>query len=1221
MKKTGIVILNYNGSSFLELTLDSLLRAKTNCAFEVGVIDNGSEKNDADNAQRITDKYLAKGLKGFFIRSEKNLGFSGGNNVVIKRFLEDSEITNICMLNSDVIVTDYWLDYLTEKDYDAVGPVTNATGNEQTVSVDYEVKPNQAAFKLANQFAKYRHETFKGLEFETSILYFFNTIISRRVIEKIGFLDERFYPGSFEDGDYCLRMKKAGFHQMIVRGCYVHHFGSGSFSKLEMSNRINISNVNRRRFEEKWNMKWESDTWKLLLSCQEDMEQFENKTIDSRSAKLLKKSLEETQQLIRSWADGIEWFQSEQYIDQKIAERKASDLQQQDKLENCEKDTELKQTENKETAVFPQAYAVQYSNISELNGKRLLWLIWKKAQMRFYKLVSPEKHEELWKKSCYIDGIKYPLVPLGNTSAREALKLAVHKFLVKIKLSKENPPQEQSALLTENEQVECLVEEITQQIGKIERKVVVHAPIFTKENERDGYFQRIKRIDETIFLGFLRIYVFEDGKKDEQLKITKINNMCYFVRYNSHDEKQRAQIFEWTKAVGIQYIHSINRFMLDSVNVEMCQLLNSEQIKTIWDVHGSVPEEYEMYGNDVGKQIADEVEHFFFNYADVIVVVNRATEEHLRKKHGETKARFVVLPIFNVDSKSVSSEAFIPRINNDTTIVYCGGVQKWQNVELMQSIIRQTEGKYKYHILVPSPEAFNAYWGEKAPSGIIVESKAPEELNEVYSKCQYGFVLRDDSVVNRVACPTKILEYIVNGVVPIFKSQYIGDFVSLGLEYVDYKDMLNGKMPSEEERVEMAKKNMQILAKLDEAYLTGIAKVKQEISTQFSKAEPVIGIVVTTFDKGGLEQVVLNLYKGFLKNGFETYLLCQENVLGQMAKEIDKDRLFVFDNNREKFLNFIEDKKINILHYHYNTFCMEEMHEHNVRTIYTMHNVYAWKDDSELLEYAKILSTCDKVIPVSNFVKNYFNKRTHGICKNLSTIYNGIDFDELKLEELAPNTTREALGLKKSDIVFAFIASFYPVKGQCGMIGVMEKLHKIAPEIKLLLVGNIGDPCYYDKFKELIQDSSAKDSIILIPYFPHRSMGAFLRHTADAFILPTLQEGCSNAVLEAVYCDCPVLMTDIGNSAEMKKLKSCIVVNPPYEDLTRMTNTDIILTACKKDMCNQDELVNAMCEMSQKIDQYKAAARISEIEKEEYSTEKMVQSYIDTICQVNSGDA
>jgi len=43
-RKVGIILLNFNGSEYLKYTLDSLLKAKTEVAYEAGVIDNGSEE-------------------------------------------------------------------------------------------------------------------------------------------------------------------------------------------------------------------------------------------------------------------------------------------------------------------------------------------------------------------------------------------------------------------------------------------------------------------------------------------------------------------------------------------------------------------------------------------------------------------------------------------------------------------------------------------------------------------------------------------------------------------------------------------------------------------------------------------------------------------------------------------------------------------------------------------------------------------------------------------------------------------------------------------------------------------------------------------------------------------------------------------------------------------------------------------------------------------------
>lgn len=376
--------------------------------------------------------------------------------------------------------------------------------------------------------------------------------------------------------------------------------------------------------------------------------------------------------------------------------------------------------------------------------------------------------------------------------------------------------------------------------------------------------------------------------------------------------------------------------------------------------------------------------------------------------------------------------------------------------------------------------------------------------------------------------------------------------------------------------------------------------------------KPVIGIVVTTFDKGGLEQVVLKLYLGYKKEGYQVYMLCQENILGIMAEEISEGELFVFNNDLNLFLDYLYEKHITVLHYHYNTFGCSEAKARGVHAIYTMHNVYTWKSNDEILEYSKMLNNMDKVVPVSNFVKKYYLARTSAREDNLQVIYNGIDFDELSTDCVPDYLTRTALKLSDKDIVIAFVASFYPVKYQIGMIGVMEELIEKYPGAKLLFVGN-RENGYYQDFFEIYTTSSAKANMQVVPYFEHKYMGAFLRQTVDIFTLPTLQEGCSNAVLEAIYCDKPMILTNVGNAMDIDYLDYCEVVPAAYKDIVTTTNAEMLQISLRKDSANKKALITAFSKVIDDLDNYKLNAKISADKKKMFSTELMVQQYIDII--------
>lgn len=377
-------------------------------------------------------------------------------------------------------------------------------------------------------------------------------------------------------------------------------------------------------------------------------------------------------------------------------------------------------------------------------------------------------------------------------------------------------------------------------------------------------------------------------------------------------------------------------------------------------------------------------------------------------------------------------------------------------------------------------------------------------------------------------------------------------------------------------------------------------------------AKPVIGLVVTTFDKGGLEQVVLNLYLGYKKEGYNVFMLCQENILGIMAQQVEQNELYVFHGDEGLFVDYICDKNITVLHYHYNVFGIDEAKQLGVRTLYTMHNVYTWKNSEEMRTYSQILNKMDKVVPVSNLVKNYYLARTGSDDKKLQVIYNGIDFDELDLTDLPEELERKNLGIGSDDIVIGFVASFYPVKYQIGMIGVMEELIQKYNNVKLLYIGNSENE-YYQKFLAVYKKSIARDYMKVVPYFEHRYMGEFLRRIVDIFTLPTLQEGCSNAVLEAIYCNKPMVLTNVGNAMDVSHLPACEVVRTAYDSVVTTSNAKMIQLSTQKDSANKKELSDAFCKVIDNLEEYKEKAVIEQKEKEIYATHYMVQQYIDVI--------
>ena len=122
MENFAVVILNYNTFEDTVVCVDSI-KKYTACSFyKIFVVDNASPDK---SGQLLASKY-AQDDKVQVLASEKNLGFSGGNNIGIRKALEEG-FEHVYLLNSDIILQNDAFAFMQEafasnKDVAVVGP-------------------------------------------------------------------------------------------------------------------------------------------------------------------------------------------------------------------------------------------------------------------------------------------------------------------------------------------------------------------------------------------------------------------------------------------------------------------------------------------------------------------------------------------------------------------------------------------------------------------------------------------------------------------------------------------------------------------------------------------------------------------------------------------------------------------------------------------------------------------------------------------------------------------------------------------------------------------------------------------------------------------------------------------------------------------------------------------------------------------------------------------
>lgn len=363
---------------------------------------------------------------------------------------------------------------------------------------------------------------------------------------------------------------------------------------------------------------------------------------------------------------------------------------------------------------------------------------------------------------------------------------------------------------------------------KNNKSIIIVAPYFTEERLKDGYYKRVKAVDE-LFKDFYKVYItYEINGTSIQFEEHPDRNTTV-VRYLPGSSKQVLLCALLMIACKKIYCHSVWQ-----VKKKFFKLPG---VKVYVDVHGVVPEEETLYGRYEDAQMYGDIEETTVQKAECLICVTNKIKEHLQNKYGNKfKAKTIIMPIF--DSNLSQYDVKVPKekkfINNKPVVIYAGGIMKWQKIELMQESIYKCIEKANYMIYCPHPKEFWATWKYPKFKNLVVGSKSYKDLcKDVYMKAHYGYVLRDDITVNNVACPTKIADYFKYRIVPIVSSPKIGDFIDLGMKYISLEDFNSGKLLSKEILMEIADNNENVLKKYINIHENG----KKEFLKMFNEVK------------------------------------------------------------------------------------------------------------------------------------------------------------------------------------------------------------------------------------------------------------------------------------------------------------------------------------------------------------------------------------------------
>ena len=239
-----IAILSWNGLHLLRECLRAV-RKHTDYPHTVCVIEQGS----TDGTQRFLQR-LADGVAPILL--EENVGFLKGNNLVMGRFPHH----DVVLLNNDTHVQPGWLTALADRAYSApeVGIVgaklIYPDGRLQEAGGEIFQDGSGRNIGRLDDPERWIYNQVRETDYCSGACLY----IKRDVLDRVGYLDERYHPAYYEDADLCFAAAEAGFKVLYEPTAVVVHLEGGTAGKgVEQSSRSRqLQDRNRPLFVEKW---------------------------------------------------------------------------------------------------------------------------------------------------------------------------------------------------------------------------------------------------------------------------------------------------------------------------------------------------------------------------------------------------------------------------------------------------------------------------------------------------------------------------------------------------------------------------------------------------------------------------------------------------------------------------------------------------------------------------------------------------------------------------------------------------------------------------------------------------------------------------------------------------------------------------------------------------------------------------------------------------------
>ena len=296
--------------------------------------------------------------------------------------------------------------------------------------------------------------------------------------------------------------------------------------------------------------------------------------------------------------------------------------------------------------------------------------------------------------------------------------------------------------------------------------------------------------------------------------------------------------------------------------------------------------------------------------------------------------------------------------------------------------------------------------------------------------------------------------------------------------------------------------------------------------------------LITRLPIGGAERLLLDVLRSLDSTRFESEVCCIQG-RGELANEVEEMGIILHDLGRMQRKHFdfgailalrrlIKERRVDLVHshlYHANLYGRLAAWQEKTPSIASVHNTYFRHKWHRRLINNLLAKVSFRVTAPSADVELAIRRYDRVAGEKVVRLINCIDLDRVN-SNLEAEAAKHRIGVESDDMVIGTVGRMEEQKGHDILLHAFAALRSLPSvstgSLRLLIVGD-------GRLRQATEEKARQLGVIDACRFPGSMtrMGDVYR-AIDIFVLPSLWEGLSLAMLEAMAAGLPLVATDVG---------------------------------------------------------------------------------------------